>query len=106
MLAKDVLLEIFHFYVDQTWNEGGDQRGALEAWQSLVHVCRRWRSVVFGSPHRLKLRLVCTANTLARGTMDVWPALPLVIQNLGSDTGGVDNIVALLERSDLVRRIN
>ena len=109
-LTDDVLLEIFHFHVDQPWNELGDgeegEQEAMEAWQSLVHVCRRWRSVVFGSPRRLDLRLVCTANTPARDTVDVWPALPLVIQDIDDRRGSVANIVALLERSDLVRQID
>ena len=106
MLPDDVLLEVFDFYVDQTWGE--DEKDEIEAWQRLVHVCRRWRSVVFGSPHRLNLRLFCTANTRARDTVDIWPALPLVIQDLGYNTGRmpVENIVALLERSDLVPRIS
>jgi hypothetical protein len=105
MLPDDVLLEIFHFFVDEAWNEHESEKDAMKAWQSLVHVCRRWRSVVFGSPRRLNLRLVCTANTLAKDTVDIWPALPLVIQDY-SLTGSVDNIVGLLERSDLVPRIS
>ena len=100
MLADDVLLELFYFYVDQTW--GGDGKKEIEGWQRLVHVCRRWRSVVFGSPRRLNLRLFCTANTLARSMVDIWPALPLVIRGYDS----INNLVALLERSDLVRRIS
>ena len=104
MLPDDVLLELFHFHVDKARNEAGYD-GEMKAWQSLVHVCRRWRSVVFGSPRRLDLRLVCTAKTPVRDTVDVWPALPLVIWDLDHDRGSVNNIVALLERSDLVRRI-
>ena len=105
ILPDDVLLEIFHFHVDKAW-DGHGYRGEMKAWQSLVHVCRRWRSVVFGSPRRLHLQLVCSAKTPARNTVDVWPTLPLVIQDFDYDRGSVDNIVALLERSDLVRRIN
>ena len=104
MLPDDVLLEIFHFHVDEAWNKRG-AKDAMKAWQSLVHVCRRWRSVVFGSPRRLDLELVCTANTPARDTVDVWPALPLVIKDWDYNRGSVDNIIALLEHSDLVRRI-
>jgi hypothetical protein len=65
VLPDDVLHEIFYFYI----------RGKpeIEAWQSLVHVCRRWRSLVFQSPRRLNLRVVCKPDT-----PDVWPALPLV----------------------------
>jgi hypothetical protein len=98
MLPDDVLLEIFYFYV------GGDQR--IQAWQSLVHVCIRWRGVVFGSPNRLNLRLVCSTQTHARDTLDVWPALPLLIQGRVYLEKCLDNAIALLERSDLVRVIN
>ena len=64
-----------------------------------MHVCRRWRTVVFGSPRRLNLRLVCTAKTPARDTLDVWPALPLFIRGYGNyPTESVDNIIAVLER--------
>jgi hypothetical protein len=120
MLPDDVLLEVFDFYLDPSWDEdedevevevevkGGDmlKKKEIEGWQPLVHVCRRWRSVVFGSPRRLNLRLACTANTLVRDTVDIWPALPLLIRNHAFYPGCVDNIVALLERSDLVRRIS
>ena len=104
MLPDDVLLEIFHFFVDEAWSESGYESDAMEAWQSLVHMCRRWRIVVFGSPRRLNLRLVCTRKTRATDTVDIWPALPLLIQDSGPSES-MDNIIALLERSDLVHRI-
>jgi hypothetical protein len=106
MLPDHVLLEIFEIYVDRVYDdEDVDEKKEVEAWQPLVHVCHCWRSVVFGSPRRLDLQLACTANTLARDTVDIWPALPLVICDFGCKTGSVGNIIALLERSDLVRRI-
>jgi hypothetical protein len=91
MLPDDVLLEIFDFFT----------KYGMEEWQILVHVCRRWRSVVFGSPRRLNLRLLCSGRTPARDTLDVWPALPLSIYCY-ERAGSVDNIVAVLERSDRV----
>ena len=101
-LPDDVLLAIFnsHLYEiisieDRTW-----------AWQSLVHVCRRWRSIIFASPRHLDLRLVCTASTPARDRLDVWPALPLIIECYGAyRIVSVDNIIAVLERSDRVCQI-
>ncbi|KAF8472204.1 hypothetical protein DFH94DRAFT_191497 [Russula ochroleuca] len=93
MLPDDVLLEIFDFYV------------RIRAWRLLVHVCRRWRSIVFGSPRRLDLRLFCSNKTPARETLDVWPALPLSIK-CDKRAERVDNIVAVLERSDRVCHIN
>ena len=74
----------------------------------LAHVCRRWRSVVFQSPLRLNLRLLCTAKTRVRDTLDIWPPLPLIIQDnrpAGDRTTGVDNIIAALEHNDRVCKI-
>jgi hypothetical protein len=98
-LSDDVLLSIFDFCAD----EYQDTKEEIEEWQSLVHVCRRWRSVVFGSPRRLNLRLVCTENTRVRDTLSVWPPLPLVIQSSLSE--GVGDMVAVLEHRDRVDRI-
>jgi hypothetical protein len=68
----------------------------MEAWQSLVHVCRRWRSLVLGSPRRLNLRLLCTPKTHARDTLDVWPALRLIVEGNKDATfsPGTDNVIA------------
>ena len=76
----------------------------MEAWQTLVHVCWRWRSVVFGSPRRLDLQLVCTTENSTE-MLNVWPALPLIIDDYDCETEGVDNIIALFESSELVRRV-
>ena len=105
MLPDDVLLEIFYFFVD----DGGQplifmDPSVWRQWQTLVHVCRRWRTLVFGSPHQLNLRLVCSRQTPARDTLDVWPPLPLFIE-CWERGEGVDNIVAALERSDRVCNI-
>ena len=104
VLPDDVLLVIFDFCVGGVRDQ--DNKRAIEAWQSLVHVCRRWRSIVFGSPRRLNLRLVCTPRTPARESLDVWPALHLLIQGNISSTSVDDNIVVALGHSDRVCRIN
>jgi hypothetical protein len=62
MLPDDVLLEIFDFYVDEDLREYDFSKHVVEEWQTLVHVCRRWRRVVFRSPCRLNLRLVCVGS--------------------------------------------
>ena len=98
MLPDDVLLEVFGLCMD---GNVLSMMGA-ERWQSLVHVCRRWRSVVFGSPRRLKLRLYCTAKTPVRDTLDIWPPLPLVVDDIAGPTEDMDNVVAALERRDRV----
>jgi len=105
VLPDEVLLQIFDFYVCEDMNDVEvTQKEFYEVWQSLVHVCRRWRSIVFGSPRHLDLRLCCTAKTPARDTLDVWPALPLSIECNGDYCA--DNIIAVLERSDRVEDIN
>ena len=111
MLPDEILLAIFDFFVDQDVGQaphlsGIPRKKDIETWQTLVHVCRRWRSVVFGSPHRLKLRLVCTVKTPARDTLAVWPSLPLLIHDSVCFRESFDNIMALLEHSDRVCQIN
>ena len=100
-LPDDVLLEVFDFFA----KEDEFTKESMEEWQTLVHVCRRWRRVVFGSPRRLNLRLFCSGNTPARDTLDFWPALPLYIRCYGIGESA-DNILAVLERSDRVCHIN
>ena len=70
-----------------------------------MHVCRRWRSLVFISPRRLNLRLCCTARTPVRDMLDVWPPFPLIIFDTTNLTDDLDNILAALERRDRVDQI-
>ncbi|KAF8472212.1 hypothetical protein DFH94DRAFT_684656 [Russula ochroleuca] len=100
--ADDVLLEIFDLFARK---EPESTKEEVEGWQLLVHVCRRWRSVVFGSPRRLDLGLLCSNKTPARDMLDVWPAFPLFIE-CDETAKSVDGIVAVLERRDRVRYID
>ena len=110
VLPDDVLLEIFDHCV--VYPSGylihasslQETRKIREWWQSLVHVCRRWRGLVFGSPRRLNLQLRCTTETPARETLGVWPALPLYIRGDVDETS-VDNVIAELELSDRMCQI-
>ena len=104
MLPDNVLLETFDFYVEKSM-DGGYHIYIVE-WIMLAHVCRRWRSVVFQSPHRLNLRLLCTIKTPARDTLDIWPALPLVIRGILDYEPSEDNIIAALEHNDRVCKID
>jgi F-box-like len=102
VLPNDVLLEIFDFYVDMSpWYAG---KTRVEAWQLLVHVCRRWRGLVLGSPRRLNLQLYCTPKTPVRDTLDAWPALPLIAKG-SMGLLGTDNIIAALEQSNRVYQV-
>ena len=110
VLPDDVLLAIFDFCMVQYGDffrimfGDPDSTGKIESWQSLVHVCRQWRGLVFGSPRRLNLQLCCTPRTSARMSLDVWPALPLLILGNVSETA-VDNVIAELEHRDRISKI-
>src|SRR6266851_7716055 len=100
VLPDDVLLEIFNVYVDKAHHE--------DAWHTLVHVCRRWRCIVFSSPVRLNLQLLCTNRRPVEKTLDIWPALPIVISTRTetSQLWHVTNIIAALEQHNRVYRID
>src|SRR6266478_4013772 len=95
MLPGEILLGIFD------WNlmvpDDYFHKINVVAWQKLVHVCQKWRNVVFGSPQRLNLRLLCTGDKPVRKMLDIWPPLPIVIWGRFEHTKmGEDNIVTAL----------
>jgi hypothetical protein len=105
VLPDDVVLEIFYFHTIMNMDVPPyEEKTTEDVWQPLVHVCRRWRNLVFGSPRRLNMRLFCTPKTPARDTLHVWPALPLVVAGVMTSSG-TDNIIAALEQSNRVRRV-
>ena len=76
ILPDDVLLCIFYFVrpeYDRLWD--------LSWWRPVVHVCRRWRTVVFASPNFLELRLICHPWTRVELTA-IWPPIPIIVWNL------------------------
>ena len=78
-----------------------------DAWHTLVHVCRRWRHVVFGSPRRLNLRLLCINRRLTK-TLDIWPEFPIVIhvdEKEVRSLPSVTDVISVLERNDRVCKI-
>jgi len=97
MLPDEVLLAIFDFCVCVADGEG--------RWMTLIHVCRRWRYIVFASPHRLDLRLVCTDRTPVREMLDIWLALPITVRISGLCGGVPDDVVAALEHNGRVCEI-
>jgi hypothetical protein len=111
-LPDDVLIQIFDFYVVRYRNPDftrtvfishRDTKKKIESWQSLVHVCRRWRGLVFASPRRLNLQTYWyTPGRRARKSLDVWPAWSLFVS--GSVFDELD--VAVLEHSDRISQID
>ena len=113
-LPDNVLLEIFCFYKEKAENRLNYLGNRLVwKWHLLVHVCRGWRQVAFGSRICLDLRILCTPRTPARKDLGIWPSLPIVIDtrhNGGPYHGNLpssseDNMVAALEHSERVCKI-
>jgi hypothetical protein len=100
MLPDVPLLLVFDYYLHES--------GGIEPWRTLVHVCRKWRELVFGSPYRLNVQLVCTAKRPVREMLAIWPPLPIVISPHGLSnisTLAADNIIAALEHNDRIHRV-
>jgi len=108
-LPDDVLLEIFEFYLgkddpDEALFECGHD---YDEWQTLVHVCCRWRWLVFALPRRLDLKLYCTEQRSVNSeTLDIWPALPIVIFSEGIQSKeDVTNLIAAFRQHNRVCKI-
>ena len=104
MLLDEVLLEIFACHVEES-----EKR---DAWRTLACVCRRWRSIAFGSPRRLNLRIFYTNITTwkkisMRKNLDFWPPFPILLTAECSFYGelGKDNVFATLEHHNRVSHI-
>ncbi|KAF8263062.1 hypothetical protein EI94DRAFT_1741925 [Lactarius quietus] len=75
-LPNEVLLEVFDQYRSiRTSNRTGSQGW----WYTLVHICRRWRHLVFASSIRLNLQLRCTFGTPVDDMLNHSPPFPLVL---------------------------
>jgi len=106
MLPDDVLMEIFNFYVKTIQSSHTRQN----RWCALVHVCHRWRYLVFASPRHFDLRLEYSGRRPMSEVPDAWPVLPVMltssVSHLKSDQRW-DNMVATLESHyNRIREIN
>ena len=97
MLPDVPLLEILYFYTTNSW---------IEAWHMLVHVCQKWRNLVFESPRRLNLRLYCRSTTPVMKIIDVWPPIPIIIVDYHLKNSRVDGICAALEHNDRIHEVD
>ena len=104
-LPDNVLLEIFELDLGKDSVDGFDYGHDHNRWQTLVHVCRRWRSIVFASPRRLDLAIEFRESANSRA-LDIWPALPILIYvfRIGSKEQ-VTNVIAALRQRNRVRKI-
>jgi F-box-like len=93
-LPDNVLLDIFEFCLVPDIMDSWYRQ---VPWSKLVHVCQRWRYIVFASPLRLNLRLRCTEITPVRKTLDVWAPLPIEIWFSDVCLRVEDNLFATLE---------
>ena len=94
-LPDEALLEVFDFCVKNRFVH-------KEWWTTLAHVCRRWRYIVFASPLRLNLSLLCNSRKPVRAMLDTWPPLPIYIYEVSLSEEDGDNIIAALEHNDRV----
>jgi hypothetical protein len=116
-LPDNVLLEIFSFYLYDTDPDRDSYFRDTRKWQTwriLAHICQRWRRIIFSSPRRLNLHVICTPGTPVRKNLAFWPVvLPIILDyypkpfcGSGSlDPDDEDNIIFVLEHARRVRRI-
>jgi hypothetical protein len=108
VLPDDVLLEIFVNLAppqDILYLSRGEPRDQENGWRTLVHVCKRWRYIVFASPRRLDLRLFCTNRRPVKKLLDIWPPLPIYISADYLDKSplpGFNNLIAALKQHNRV----
>ena len=106
-LPDDVLLETFKLYLGKDVLDYISGHN-YDEWQTLVHVCRRWRCIVFASPRRLDLKLYCTQHRSVNSkTLDIWPALPIVVYAYEIHSKeGVTDVIAALRHPNRVCKID
>src|SRR5260221_2390194 len=104
MLADDVLLEIFKFYVDERRVNYWDFHH-FDKWHMLVHVCQRWRNLVIISPRYLNVQLLWRPKRSVKKIIDIWPEFPICVYDYGFRVQAADNDDAALKLNDRVSQI-
>ncbi|KAH9020221.1 hypothetical protein EDB85DRAFT_533699 [Lactarius pseudohatsudake] len=106
-INDDILLGVFIYYrlIDEKgWN-------LRLGWRKLSHVCRRWRSLLYGSAFHLDMHILCTNSSPLVDTLSHLPSLPLVIDYHGETTTGTMGakdelgMSQALQLRDRVRRV-
>jgi hypothetical protein len=108
VLPDNVLLDIFDF--DRHSPAGLSWEHPWQ-WLRLVHVCQRWRRLVFSSPRRLDLRLFCSNRTPVKEILKFWPEFPIVMHYGGAPESkppspeDEENLVTALREPDRISEI-
>ena len=109
-LPDDVLFKIFKFFIDEIYR-CYTTGTTSEKWYVLVHICRRWRNLVFTSPRHLNLQIFVTLpQRSGKRLLDLWQDLPLYIYSSGdidfSTNEDLDNVVATFRLNHRVSAIH
>ncbi|KAH9159301.1 hypothetical protein EDB89DRAFT_2237095, partial [Lactarius sanguifluus] len=105
MLPDNALLEIFDYYRIESLTR--QDNVPVWPWHLLVHVCRKWRQIVFESPLRLNLQILCTHRTPVRKHLSTWPVFPIAISYHPSEWPlGQGNVIDALKHPDRVGHIS
>ena len=75
ILPDDALLEVFSFYLVEASKH-------TEPWCTLVHVCQRWRSIIFALPCCLDVWVFYVPERQVNVMLDIWPNLPIHISHM------------------------
>ena len=110
-LDDDSILHVFYLYRPFFEDKDNIEDWNYNArwWYGLVHVCRRWRNILFGSAIYLGLSLLCTYGTPVADMLALSPPLPLLIGYFGYYRGltseDEEGIILALKQHGRVRRI-
>ena len=118
VLDDDSFINVFRLYRPDLLDEeetndihilrGGEWRRE-RWWYKLVHVCRRWRSLILESASHLGLSPLCTHRTPVADILAHSPPLPLVIDHVSESRNPTpedhEGIKLALRHHDRVRRI-
>ena len=114
-LPDDIFLEIFDLCLRDPTVQPVQRmtRVRMKKWIILVHVCQRWRRIIFASPCRLDLYVSCICGTPVRQDLVYWPlSLPLVIDYPGPvsfpnrTSSDDDNILAALAHANRIHFVD
>lgn len=111
LLPDELLLNIFDHIRHAKYSSKFRHTIPTTHWQVLVHVCCRWRQIVFASPRRLDLQLLCTNGIPVKKYLSCWPAFPIIIlydfTELTTPNVEYDVVTALvLEHRSRISQIN